>query len=96
MITEATVVRRFIDWFMMILISSCTMISDQCTYGLNCLNLKYWNKIINSDVLVEEGVTAQCDRKLLQYAETAEQAWHLILESHTINGNNHSNKKATL
>ena len=57
---------------------------------------QYWNKIINFDMLVEEGVITQGDRKLIQYAETAEQAWHLILESYTINGNNHSNKKATL
>ena len=57
---------------------------------------EYWNKIINFDVLVEEGVITQCDRKLIQYAETAEQAWHLIPESYTINSNIHSNKKATL
>jgi predicted Rossmann-fold nucleotide-binding protein len=48
-------------------------------------------------MLVEEGTITQCDRKLIQYAETAEQAWHLILESYAVNGNNHSDKKkATL
>jgi hypothetical protein len=47
-------------------------------------------------MLVEEGVITQCDRKLIQYSETAEKAWHLILKSYSINGNNHSNKKATL
>ncbi|MDD1613392.1 MAG: TIGR00730 family Rossman fold protein [Methylococcaceae bacterium] len=57
---------------------------------------EYWNKIINFDMLVEEGVIKQCDRKLIKYAETAEQAWDLILESYTINGDNYPNKKATL
>jgi uncharacterized protein (TIGR00730 family) len=52
---------------------------------------QYWDKIINFDMLVEEGTITQCDRELIQYAETAEQAWHLILESYTINGNSHSN-----
>ncbi len=52
----------------------------------------YWNKLINFEMLVEEGVITQSDRNLIQYAETAEQAWHLILESYTINGDNHSTK----
>ena len=57
---------------------------------------QYWNKIINFDALVEEGVITQCERNLIQYAETAEQAWHLILESYTINGDNHPDNKTTL
>jgi hypothetical protein len=47
-------------------------------------------------MLVEEGVIRRCDRNLIQYAETAEQVWHLILESYTINGGNHPDKKAKL
>lgn len=46
-------------------------------------------------MLVEEGTITQCDREFIQYAETAEHAWHLILESYAINGNNHSDKKKT-
>lgn len=38
----------------------------------------YWQKIINFDVLVEEGVICAKDLELIQYAETAEQAWELI------------------
>jgi uncharacterized protein (TIGR00730 family) len=57
---------------------------------------KYWSKLINFDMLVEEGVIRQCDRNLIQYAEKAEEAWHHILESYTINGDNHPDKKATL
>ena len=50
----------------------------------------YWNSLINFDVLVEEGVITPCDRNLIQYAETAEQAWDLILESYTVKSNSHS------
>ena len=45
----------------------------------------YWNTLINFDMLVEEGVITPCDRNLIQYAETAEQAWHLILKNYTVN-----------
>jgi uncharacterized protein (TIGR00730 family) len=38
----------------------------------------YWQKIINFDVLVEERVICAKDLELIQYAETAEQAWELI------------------
>jgi uncharacterized protein (TIGR00730 family) len=57
---------------------------------------QYWNKLINFDMLVAEGVITQDDHNLIQYAETAEQAWRLILKSYTINGDNHNpTKKAT-
>ena len=51
----------------------------------------YWSNLINFDLLVDEGVIAQCDRNLIQFAETAEQAWQLILESYTINEDNQPN-----
>jgi uncharacterized protein (TIGR00730 family) len=41
----------------------------------------YWNRIVNFDALVEEGAIAAEDLNLIQYAETAEQAWALIVES---------------
>ncbi len=47
---------------------------------------RYWDKIINFEALVEEGVISRCDRDLIAYAETAEQAWALILDSYTANG----------
>ncbi|MSP27246.1 MAG: LOG family protein [Methylococcales bacterium] len=57
----------------------------------------YWEKIINFDALVEEGAITPCDRELMQYAETAEQAWQLILKSNSSINNKHSNnKKVTL
>jgi len=56
----------------------------------------YWDRIINFDALVEEGAITACDRELIQYAETAEQAWQLILKAHGLaNGNHSDNKKVT-
>lgn len=49
---------------------------------------EYWDRVINFDALVEEGAISQCDRELVQYAESADEAWAIILESYT-NGNNH-------
>ncbi|WP_411727740.1 hypothetical protein [Methyloglobulus sp.] len=48
----------------------------------------YWDRTINFDALVEEGAISQCGRELLQYAESADEAWVIILENYT-NGNNH-------
>jgi len=50
----------------------------------------YWDKIINFDALVEEGMISQAERDIVQYAETADAAWSIILESYTNgNANNH-------
>lgn len=38
----------------------------------------YWNRIINFNVLVDEGTISAEDLDLIQYAETAEEAWALI------------------
>ena len=38
----------------------------------------YWQRVINFDVLVEEGAISLEDLALIQYAETAEEAWALI------------------
>lgn len=42
----------------------------------------YWDKIINFDGLVEEGAISPCDRELVRYAENAEDAWAIIVESY--------------
>lgn len=56
----------------------------------------YWEKVINFDAMVEEGAITACDRELFQYAETAEQAWQLILRGRELINDNHSdNKKVT-
>ncbi|CAA9890744.1 conserved hypothetical protein [Candidatus Methylobacter favarea] len=46
----------------------------------------YWDKIINFDAMVEEGVISPSDRQLLHYAESAEDIWRLILEDYSLNG----------
>jgi uncharacterized protein (TIGR00730 family) len=55
---------------------------------------EYWDKIINFDALVEDGAITACDRDLVQYAETAEEAWAIILNSYT-NGNSKVNTTVT-
>lgn len=47
----------------------------------------YWHKVINFETLVEEETISPSDLDLIQYAETAEQAWRYILKSYTTNGN---------
>jgi uncharacterized protein (TIGR00730 family) len=48
---------------------------------------EYWDKVINFDGLIEEGTISQADRDLVKYAETAEKAWAIILDSYS-NGDN--------
>ncbi|MBG9387339.1 TIGR00730 family Rossman fold protein [Caenimonas aquaedulcis] len=38
----------------------------------------YWKRLINFDVLIEEGVISPADLDLFQYADDAETAWELI------------------
>ena len=40
----------------------------------------FWQKLINFDMLVEEGVISASDLELIQYADTPEQAWQLIMD----------------
>jgi uncharacterized protein (TIGR00730 family) len=54
---------------------------------------QYWNNIINFEAMVDEGVINRCDYELINYAETAQQAWDLILASYTTNGDNHTDHK---
>ena len=42
---------------------------------------KFWERVINFDALVEEGVISSEDLKLFQYVETAEAAWDAISQS---------------
>ena len=43
----------------------------------------YWKKLINFDMLVEEGIISPNDLMLFKYAETAKQAWQIILEHYS-------------
>lgn len=42
----------------------------------------YWNRIVNFDALVEEGAICADDLTLIQYAQTAQEAWDLIATTH--------------
>ena len=44
----------------------------------------FWDRVINWDMLVEEGLISQQDRALFHYAETAQDAWEVISKNHTM------------
>ena len=43
----------------------------------------YWKKLINFDMLVEEGIISPNDLMLFKYAKTAKQAWQIIVEHYS-------------
>ncbi|MGM0526600.1 MAG: TIGR00730 family Rossman fold protein [Pseudomonadota bacterium] len=45
----------------------------------------YWRRLINFDVLVEEGTIDQRDLDLFQVVDTAEQAWQAICQCYALN-----------
>jgi len=44
----------------------------------------YWDHIINFDAMVSEGTISKCDRDLIIYADSAEQAWQIIVDHYLI------------
>lgn len=44
----------------------------------------FWDRLINWQMLVEEGLISQQDRELFHYAETAQEAWDVIARNHTV------------
>jgi len=46
----------------------------------------YWQKMLNFDMFVEEGVIDPEDLDIFRFAESAEEAWEMILQWHTDNG----------
>jgi uncharacterized protein (TIGR00730 family) len=40
----------------------------------------YWKRLVNFDVLIDEGVISPQDLQLFQYADTPEAAWQVIRE----------------
>ncbi|MFC1497972.1 TIGR00730 family Rossman fold protein [Verrucomicrobiota bacterium] len=45
-------------------------------------NKKFWDRIVNFDVFVEEGMISPEDLQLFQYAETVQDAWGIITRFH--------------
>jgi predicted Rossmann-fold nucleotide-binding protein len=43
---------------------------------------EYWDKVINFKGLADEGVVDDQDLKLINYAETPQQAWEIIANFH--------------
>jgi len=44
----------------------------------------FWEKIINFNALVEEGVVAEKDLDIFQFVETAEEAWEIIAKANGV------------
>lgn len=38
----------------------------------------YWERLINFDVMIEEGMISADDVNLFEYVDTAEQAWDIM------------------
>jgi uncharacterized protein (TIGR00730 family) len=45
------------------------------------LGREFWERIINFDALVEEGMIAEEDLSLFQFVESAEEAWNIIRQA---------------
>jgi uncharacterized protein (TIGR00730 family) len=45
------------------------------------LGREFWSRVINFDVLVEEGMVAEEDLSLFQFVDSAEEAWKIIQSS---------------
>lgn len=43
---------------------------------------EYWQRVLDFDFLADEGVIADSDLDLIQYAESPQEAWNLIQEFH--------------
>ncbi|MBF0373969.1 MAG: LOG family protein [Alphaproteobacteria bacterium] len=47
---------------------------------------EYWERVINLDTMVGEGVISPEDVEMFRFVETAEEAWHVISTFHGLNG----------
>ena len=43
---------------------------------------EFWKKLINFDFLLEQGMISASDLALLQFVDTPEQAWKIIVDFH--------------
>ena len=46
----------------------------------------YWQRAVDLDFMVDEGVIAAEDRELFWFAETAQEIWSSILHWHELSG----------
>jgi predicted Rossmann-fold nucleotide-binding protein len=43
---------------------------------------EYWNRVLDFQFMADEGVISDEDLKLIEYAETPEEAWEIITRFH--------------
>jgi uncharacterized protein (TIGR00730 family) len=46
-----------------------------------CVDRSYWTKVVNFDALLDAGVIAPADMRLLRFADDAEGAWQALLDA---------------
>jgi len=45
---------------------------------------EFWNRVVNFEELMLEGVISPRDLELFQFVETAEEAWHAICDFYEV------------
>ena len=46
-----------------------------------CVDRSYWTKVVNFDALLDAGVIAAADMRMLRFADDAEGAWRELLDA---------------
>lgn len=68
------------------LFDALTLIQTQKMDPLPILlfNERYWRRVLNFDAMVEEGTISAEDLALMQYVETADEAWQIIKDYYSL------------
>jgi predicted Rossmann-fold nucleotide-binding protein len=66
------------------LFETLTLLQTGKATGLSVILIgrSFWERLINWQMLVDDGLISTRDLDLFHFAETAQQAWDLILEQH--------------
>ena len=54
----------------------------------------YWESLLNFDLLVDEGMISPADRDLIQFVESADEAWRIVRDHIQDNGEPYSDADA--
>jgi predicted Rossmann-fold nucleotide-binding protein len=54
---------------------------------------QYWESLLNFDLLVEEGMISAADRQLIQFVDSADEAWQIIRDFVAQNGDRYAPTK---
>jgi predicted Rossmann-fold nucleotide-binding protein len=54
---------------------------------------QYWERLLNFDLLVDEAMISPADRQLIQFVDSADEAWHIIRDFVKQNGDRYAPTK---